>query len=131
MSRLVSQKDETCDSDSSLTETIVQNFTSSQSVINPKAIGGDGTFPLGEEISMTVSECALSPPSHLVPRWIDRHARLECASPGLDVAGPSGKCSDTDFCSKRSLDFKNDQLKKDNTSSHPYLRLTGVAVSAD
>ena len=86
---------------------------------------------------MTVSECALdrrlaAPSRQHTPRWIDRHGwRLECASPGLDVAGPSGKCSDTDFCSKRSLDFRNDQLKKDNTSSHPYLRLTGVAVSAD
>ena len=60
---------------------------------------------------------------------MNRSPRLECASPGLDVAGPSGKCSDTDWCGKRSLDFPNDQLKKDITSSHPYLRLTGVAVS--
>jgi len=97
-------KGESCDSDSNLIAQVVQNY-SGGNIINPKT--GTTTFPLGQEISMMVSE------------W-------------LDVAGPSGKCSDTAWCdNNRTLDFPNDKLKKDSTGSHPYVRLTGVAVNME
>ena len=83
-------------------------------------------FAHGQPLSPLAS---LSAPGQPLSPKMGRSPLPDPASPGLDVAGPSGKCSDTDWCDHRTLDFPNDKLKKDSTGSHPYLRLTGVAVS--
>lgn len=49
---------------------------------------------------------------------------------GLETSKPSdASCSDTEWCNDRTLDFRNDQVRKG--SSHPHLRLTGAQINMD
>ena len=83
--------------------------------------------------------------THIPPRWPWHPARpLPDYTPGLDMpmafyllAGlamskPSTSCSDTEWCDDRTLDFRNDKVRKSEiTGNRPHVRLTGAQINME